>query len=102
MCVSDAVRPMLAAGLGGFRLLVLLIGGVLADAAFNGSCWNFTTIGESCSDGTGFAGMLLPPLVAATLFLIATRLLRLAWLTIVAVSVALPALLLLWMIVESR
>lgn len=102
-CIWHAVRLLLALAFGGAGLLAVLIGGVLIDAAFNGFCLGVTMMGESCSEPTGFdAVLLLPPAVAALLMLFAARLIGLSWRISLVVSSALPAMMLVWIVVAAR
>ena len=97
----NAGRLLLAILLGGAGLLTLLIGAHWVYLAFNGICMGWGSAPE-CDAPTGFDTELLrAPIIAATLFLCAARLVRLRWLISVIVSLALPALLLLWIVVAA-
>jgi hypothetical protein len=98
----NAGRLLLAILLGCAGLLALLFGALLVDWAYNGFCFGLAFNAPECSAPKGFDTVLLrAPILAATLFLCATRLVRLRWLTSVIASLTLPVLLLLWIVVGA-
>jgi hypothetical protein len=99
--LRNAGRLLLAILLGGAGLLAVLIGALRVYLAFNGICMGWGSAPE-CDAPTGFdTGLLRAPIIAATLFLCAARLVRLRWLFSVIVSFPLPALLLLWIVTTA-
>ena len=99
--LRNAGRLLLAILLAGVGLLTVLYGALLVDWAYNGICFGYFSEPE-CSEPEGFDWYLLrAPIIAATLFLCAARLVRLRWRTSSIVSLSLPALLLLWIVVAA-